>query len=105
MDCSEMPVYYKCPNYLSEETTVSFTGNFGNLSWTVPIWAAVKISLFVVCLCSDCYRSGQILHTLLLIRNSEAVTCYLVTGESPLVPWKIKASQTLTSEAYHQNTV
>lgn len=98
MDCSEMPVYYKCPNYLSEEATVSFTSNFGNLSWTVPIWAAVNIILLVVCLCSDCYRSDQILHTLLLIRNFEAVTCYLVTDESLLVPWKIKASQILTSD-------
>jgi len=83
MDRSAMPVYYKCPNYCSEEATVSFPDNFGDLSWTLPICLAVRIMFFVMRLFSDAYRMGKIFsHTLLLIRNFEAVTCSLVTGES-----------------------
>lgn len=53
MDPSEMPVYYECPNYLSEEATVSFTDNFGDLSWTLPTRLAVRIILSIMCLFSD----------------------------------------------------
>lgn len=48
MDCSEMPVHYKCPNYLSEEATVSFTDNFNDLLWTLPICLAVTFVLSIV---------------------------------------------------------
>lgn len=62
MGRSEMPVYYKCPNYFSEEATVSFTDNFGDLSWTLPICLAVRIVLSIMCLFSD-LQNGSDLHT------------------------------------------